>query len=399
VNSWCSATHALWTPVVWGLAWWLWALMDESSRVLSRHQLAELTTAVWVAIVLATSIAATVVARWREWEPLGRATLATLPAFILIALNAAAIAAGGTQQYFASSGLGWLAWPVALLWHLRLLRAQPKWLDASSLAPLHIVGYWFFVWLAARECQWQLGRLGDTWSAWQLLGWAIVPALSLWAMRSRALLQRWPLHDFRHAYLEVAAVPVAIYLLLWAWVSNAASSGDAAPLPYVPLLNPLELAHGLVLAAVVLWWRALSNRAASAVSPSIAKMLLGVTGLALLTGLVLRSCHHFADVPWNVDALYASRLTQAALSIAWATCGVLAMVLGHGKRLRLLWIAGASLLGVVVLKLFFVELADRGGLFRIVSFLGVGGLLLLVGYFAPVPPSKEEALKSEGGAA
>jgi uncharacterized membrane protein len=399
VNSWCAASHALWTPVVWGLAWWLWAMMDESSWVLSQHQLAELTTAVWVTILLVTSIVAVVVARWREWEQLGRATLATLPALILIALNAAAISVGDTQPYIPSSGLGWIAWPVALVWHWRLLRAQQKWLDASSLAPLHIVGYWFFVLLAARECQWQLGRIADAWSTWQMLGWAMVPALSLWALCSRRLLQRWPLNEFRHAYLEVAAVPVAIYLLLWAWVSNAASSGDAAPLPYVPLLNPLELAHGLVLIAVLLWWRALSDKTTSAVPPSVAKMLLGVTGLALLTGLVLRCCHHFAGVLWNFEALYASRLTQAALSIAWATCGVVAMVLGHGKRLRLLWVAGASLLGVVVLKLFFVELADRGGLFRIISFLGVGGLLLLVGYFAPVPPSKEEALKAKGGAA
>jgi uncharacterized membrane protein len=41
-------------------------------------------------------------------------------------------------------------------------------------------------------------------------------------------------------------------------------------------------------------------------------------------------------------------------------------------------------------KLFFVELADQGGLFRIVSFLSVGVLLLLVGYFAPVPPAKKD---------
>ena len=52
-----------------------------------------------------------------------------------------------------------------------------------------------------------------------------------------------------------------------------------------------------------------------------------------------------------------------------------------------------SLLAVVVVKLFFVELADQGGLFRIVSFLSVGVLLLLVGYFAPVPPAKPDAAK------
>ena len=32
-----------------------------------------------------------------------------------------------------------------------------------------------------------------------------------------------------------------------------------------------------------------------------------------------------------------------------------------------------------------IELTDHGSLYRIVSFIGVGILLLIVGYFAPVP--------------
>ena len=51
--------------------------------------------------------------------------------------------------------------------------------------------------------------------------------------------------------------------------------------------------------------------------------------------------------------------------------------------------AGAALLGVVVGKLFLFELAGRGGLYRIVSFIGVGVLLLIVGYFAPVPVRRD----------
>ena len=46
------------------------------------------------------------------------------------------------------------------------------------------------------------------------------------------------------------------------------------------------------------------------------------------------------------------------------------------------------LIGVVVVKLFFVELGNSGSLERIVSFIGVGVLLLVVGYFAPLPPHR-----------
>ncbi len=388
-NAWCAIPVVLWTPVVWGLGWWLFGMLDESVRVLDRHGLSVYVPAAATAVALVTSALAALVAHRRDWQQLAKATIATLPGFGLIA--AFCIVGGPTLFYVPSSALGWIAWPLALAWHLRLLRAQKQWFEAWVLTPFHVAGFWLFLVLAARECQWQLDRVGAEWSSWQLLGWAIVPALVLWAMRSRALLQRWPLAEYRGAYLELAATPVAAYLLVWVWVTNAVSPGDAAPLPYVPLLNPLELAQWLVLFALVLWWRALPTASFARVQPMVAKGAAGFTGLALLTGMVLRTCHHYAGVEWRFDALYASWLTQAALSITWAVCGVVAMVLGHSRRVRTLWVAGAALLGVVVLKLFFVELADRGGLFRIVSFIAVGALLLLVGYFAPVPPKREEA--------
>jgi uncharacterized membrane protein len=58
---------------------------------------------------------------------------------------------------------------------------------------------------------------------------------------------------------------------------------------------------------------------------------------------------------------------------------------------RKLWVAGAALLGVVVGKLFLVDLANTGTVARIVSFLGVGVILLLIGYVAPVPPGVKES--------
>ena len=72
--------------------------------------------------------------------------------------------------------------------------------------------------------------------------------------------------------------------------------------------------------------------------------------------------------------------------MVWALLGVGLMIRGHQQVQRAVWVAGAGLLGVVVGKLFFLELADQGGLYRIISFIVVGLLLLVVGYFAPLPP-------------
>jgi uncharacterized membrane protein len=46
---------------------------------------------------------------------------------------------------------------------------------------------------------------------------------------------------------------------------------------------------------------------------------------------------------------------------------------------------------MVVGKLFLVDLSNTGTVARIVSFVGVGVMLLVIGYAAPVPPGAKEA--------
>ena len=46
-----------------------------------------------------------------------------------------------------------------------------------------------------------------------------------------------------------------------------------------------------------------------------------------------------------------------------------------------------------------MELGNVGTLARVVSFLGAGLLLLIVGYFAPVPKGRSEAEDAEAPAA
>jgi uncharacterized membrane protein len=64
------------------------------------------------------------------------------------------------------------------------------------------------------------------------------------------------------------------------------------------------------------------------------------------------------------------------------------MLAGHRRAQRAPWLAGAALLAVVVAKLFFVDLSGQGTIERIVSFVGVGLLILAIGYLTPVPPAR-----------
>lgn len=385
--AWLKLPAVQWGLVAWALGWWALVLPPELWRGL--HRMGSDGPAWWphvlVAWVLLSSLLLTFVARWRQWQVLGQSTWATVPAWALLAWVSLGVAGDLPHAHG-----GWLIWPLALAWHLVLLRQQQRWAEVKAQVPLHLLGFWLFVVLAAREGQGLLALAGDPGSAWPALGWVLAPAVALALVTRPALQRRWPLSEFREAYVVFAAAPVAAYLLGWVWLSNGLS-GDAAPLPYLPLLNPLELGHGLVLLSLVLWFRALPGSAQAWLPRPALLAGLGATAFVLYTGLLLRTCHHWAGVPWSGSALFDSTLTQATLSVAWALLGVGLMVLGHRQVRRVVWGVGAGLLAVVVLKLFFVELADSGGVYRIVSFIVVGLLLLAVGYFAPVPPRRSEA--------
>jgi len=110
-----------------------------------------------------------------------------------------------------------------------------------------------------------------------------------------------------------------------------------------------------------------------------------------LNAILLRSIHHYAGIPYILGPMLASKLVQASLSIFWTSLALAVMLFATKRAGRVVWIAGAALLGLVVIKLFVLDLSHVTGVARIVSFIAVGVLMLLVGYFAPVPPRAAEA--------
>ena len=388
---WMRQPLACWLPLLWGFVWWLVAWWDELARyvalsveggtpIIALHYQA--------ALLLVTMFALSGLARKLRWIPVGQLTLLTLPALLCFAAMSLYWNIHLGFDYVPSQSGGYWLWPLACALHFYLLRQQRQWLPLNWLKPVHLIGFWLFTLLAARESQWHIGgsNVSDVASSWRWLGWVLVPALLLAGLRNHWLNRRWPLTELGALYRETAALPIALYLLLWIWISNIVSAGVATPLPYLPLLNPLELGQLLVLMACALWWR--DSSFTQYLSARVVLGGLAVLVLALLTGMVLRSVHHFADVPWESAALVRSRVAQAALSITWALCAVGAMIVGNRRHLRAVWLAGAGLIVVVLLKLFTVDLADHGGLYRVISFMGVGVLILLVGYFAPIPPGE-----------
>ena len=218
-----------------------------------------------------------------------------------------------------------------------------------------------------------------------MLGWLLAPLAYLWAVSSGSLRGTWPLRDFRDSYAVAGALPVAVFLLGWTFAS-ALMGESAAPLPHVPLLNPLETGQIAVLLGIALWWRSLRDHWAFQESAAALAAILGVTVFTVISSMVLRTCHLWGGVAWEQAALQNSMLVQSSLSIVWGVIAIGLMLIAHRSGTRWIWMTGAALVAVVVGKLFLVELAAHGSVERIVSFIAVGLLLLLVGYFAPRRP-------------
>jgi uncharacterized membrane protein len=176
--------------------------------------------------------------------------------------------------------------------------------------------------------------------------------------------------------------------------ANFTHDGRSDPLPYLPLLNALDLGHILValaLLALGLAWRRTSVPLTPFLAGPLPKVILAAAAFLWLNGVLLRTLHHTADIPYRLDSMMRSVLAQASLSVFWSVLALGLMVWATRGARRTVWMVGAVLMGVVVVKLFLVDLSHVAGIERIVSFIAVGLLMLVVGYFSPVPPRAKEA--------
>lgn len=211
---------------------------------------------------------------------------------------------------------------------------------------------------------------------------AVSSAVILWP---RSL---FPVGAHRKEYVAHGLLPHVIVLTLGSQLLSLTSDGNPAPLPFYPVVNPLGILGGFSIIVLVTWYRETRGTKLAGSGQTFAA-LVGALVFAWLTMGMIRSLHYFADVPWTLEGLLSSRKVQTGLSIFWGILGLLTMFLGNRKAWRYLWIFGCCLMIVVVVKVLAIDLKEKGTLERIISFIGTGVLLLLTGYFAPIPPSKK----------
>jgi len=375
--------HQFFTQVLYwgGLALWLLGTFSELHRYVPANELAAA-----LVLITFTTLASSEIHRRTELTAARIAALLQLP----VMLGFACFAGVNRSHPFVDGG--WWGWPIAFAgMYLIMLRHEGASRAALAKA-LNAFTTWLILALLSWELHWQIESHLAAGEAWTDAVWVILPAIFLWRLPKWVTRVKWPFAKNREAYLFVAGVGIAIYLALWSLWTNATSVGDTAPLPYIPFLNPLDLAQALLLLALLRYWRFL-KLVQSPGSPRMDKRVPLPSLVALtfiwLNAMLLRTLHHGFGVAFNLPDMMASTLVQTSLSLFWTVLALTAMLVAARKRERVVWLVGAALLAIVIAKLFLIDLSRIGSVERIISFVGVGLLMLVVGYFSPLPPARE----------
>lgn len=363
----------------WGVLWWYGGGLEELQRRIGDPH--------WPIGALAFLAASCVLAERAgarlAWTALRATALGLLPVTALLLPVYALLL---DHPFVQAGALAWALWFGA---HYHILLRREELNGRRALYVLHGTSVWLLALLAAWEFWWVASEFIRGASTWALSAWGLAPVLVLASVAALSRGRRWPWAAHRPAYLVLGLLPVAVAAGGWSLYSNVISTGAATPLPYLPLLNPLDVVQAGALVAAVAWFDAYRRVEDMPAVPDQQRLFVGIIGIAVfvwLTAVLLRSMHHWAGVPFESQAMLNSTLVQASLSIFWATIALALMVTATRWGRRVLWFAGAGLLGLVVVKLFGVDLARTGTVARIVSFIVVGVLLLLIGYFTPAPP-------------
>jgi uncharacterized membrane protein len=365
--------------------WWLLVVAPTLSNWLLAHYggsdrlrasayclLIAVTTPLWLAM-----------ARRLAWPDL---RAAALPAWLLFGATTV-----GMLGVLYADGMPvreeWIAY--AALWLVSEWLMRDSALHRVALLVLHTLrstGPWLMLWpLGAYWIARGLEGSGAD-AAWAnfLPAWLMMGGLA-WVMR-RVRADGWPVKPVAAWYRDVLLPLGCAWSLLLVAVWNVVQDGAMAPLPYVPLANPLDLTSIFALLLCVAGYRMRQD----ALLPYRPQLLAvgALLAYAWFNLALLRTVSHYVGVPYYFDDMFASQFVQAMLSLVWSVTALLLMRHAARKQERKLWIVGAVLLGIVVAKLFLVDLSNVGGVERIVSFLGVGALMVGIGYIAPYPSSR-----------
>jgi uncharacterized membrane protein len=365
----CTDAFSSIALIIWGLGWWyIGGLIQVDDHISRQYELSlyvaflASSAALWLSMSL----------RW-SWQQFN-----FFPWLLLLPLIFYFWPTIFQSHFTANYGI--ISWSAALtLLYGILYKCEQKGYSLFKPIALHSISYLLILSVIAYELAWWLDDFG------LIIAWSAVAIMAVLILALRLINQAssWPFNHYIKAYQAISAVVIIGLMLLWSVIFNFIVVLTSSPIPYIPLFNPIDLIQLLALWTVVKGYSAHPNT-------RWPFGLLAGFGFIWFNVLLLKTIHLLSGIDYSPEALFGSALVQTSISIAWTIIGLVVMMLASKKSLRQLWIIGATLTAIVVAKLFLLDLSEQGTIERIISFIVVGVLLLVVGYFSPVPPALKE---------
>ncbi|WP_229459037.1 DUF2339 domain-containing protein [Massilia glaciei] len=408
--------------LVWGAFWWFGPVLNAVSGALAlaAHEVSTIgALPEWVPMyqlcVAASALGFVALARRLGWPALHWLGMSAPVALVWATV-------GGLWHLYAREempiGIAWIAFAALWLANEYLMRFFPR--NGLNIAEKWLKLLHFTRTTAPWLMLWKVGEIAITRSihgndadramlseaGWNVAAsWAnFVPAwammlIVIWVAR-QSRNEQWPTVPLSRWYRRAMIPAAAMWSLALAALFNISQDGTMQPLPYLPLLNPLDLSTGFALLLGAVCHRTLRVDTDGITSGAAAftqamPFVGGVLAYVWFNLVLLRSAAHYLPLPYRYDDLFGSQFVQAMLSLVWSVTALVLMRRAATKMLRRDWFIGASLLGLVVGKLFLVDLSNVGSVARIVSFVGVGLLMVLIGYLAPYPTQGEQNASKE----
>lgn len=225
---------------------------------------------------------------------------------------------------------------------------------------------------------------GLSWLALAIVGVAIFPKMPIVALAFVPVVYSlWAYKAHKTTLLH--QIPVWCLSLIWLLVVSV-DRHSAEYLYFVPLFNLTDFLSIVVFAGLlfIIYQHAFDQDKSLEWTFKITTILVG---LLVFSSIVVRGLHHYWATPLWSASIWTNGVVQLSLTLLWVILAFILTTYSSRKMIRQLWFVGAALLGIVVLKLILLDLSQSATLTRVISFIGAGGVMLIIAYLAPLPPS------------